>query len=195
MGLLRCLRNFVDKRENYDVAFFYYAGHGVQIDGQNYLLPTKVKFDNQNHVTLKALPVQEIMNYLIGKTDKVNIFILDACRDNPFEQNWNNTRSLKGGGLAKILPPTGSLIAFSTDAGNTAADGAGKNSVYCESLAKNMLKENINIVQVFQKTRFDVLNANIGQSPVEESKLISDFYLKKKVISKKDITQKIELIP
>jgi hypothetical protein len=58
-----------------------------------------------------------------------------------------------------------------------------------------MLKENINIVQVFQKTRFDVLNANIGQSPVEESKLISDFYLKKKVISKKDITQKIELIP
>jgi len=178
-AFVEVIEEFGDKRENYDIAFIYYAGHGVQIDGQNYLLPTKVRFDNQNHIRNKAFPVQNIMNYLTGITDKVNIFILDACRDNPFEQNWNRTRSLKGEGLAKIPPPTGSLIAFSTDAGRTAADGDGKNSIYCESLAKNMLEEDINIIQVFQKTRSDLLNAKIDQSPVENSKLINDFYLVK----------------
>ena len=79
------------------------------------------------------------MRYLKAQTNEVNILILDACRDNPFESNWNSTRSLKGSGLAKIPPPTGSLIAFSTDSGQTAPDGDGENSIYTISLAKNML--------------------------------------------------------
>ena len=74
------------------------------------------------------MSVQDIMKYLRSQTDQVNILILDACRDNPFESIWNSTRSLKGGGLAKIPPPTGSLIAFSTDSGQTAPDGEGLNA-------------------------------------------------------------------
>ena len=113
-------------------------------------------------------------------TNQVNILVLDACRDNPFEGNWNKTRSLKGGGLARISPPKGSLIAFSTDAGNTATDGKGKNSIYCKSLSKNLKKECSSLDQVFRNVRTDVLKeTNDMQSPVESSKLTGgEYYLK-----------------
>ena len=108
---------------------------------------------------------------------KLPILVLDACRDNPFEGNWNKTRSLKGGGLAKIPPPTGSLIAFSTDAGNTAADGDGKNSIYCKSLCENMMLENTSLDQVFRNVRTEVLKfANGTQRPVESSQLTGSVY-------------------
>ena len=170
---------FGDRRENYDVAIIYYAGHGVQVNGVNYLLPTKVDFQKETDVRMRAFSVQDIMMYLTGITNQVNILILDACRDNPFEGNWNKIRSLKGGGLAKIPPPTGSLIAFSTDVGKTAADGDGQNSVYCESLCKNIMLENTSLDQVFRNVRTDVLKATDDyQSPVENSKLTgSAFYL------------------
>ena len=106
---------FGDKRPEYHVAFVYYAGHGVQVGAENYLLPTKVDFQKETDVRMKAMSVQDIMMYLTGMTNQVNILVLDACRDNPFEGNWNKKRSLKGSGLAKIPPPTGSLIAFSTE--------------------------------------------------------------------------------
>ena len=140
---LKTIREFGNKRSNYDVAFVYYAGHGIQVGSENFLLPTKVNFETEYDVMDNGVSVQNIMRYLTGMTNQVNILVLDACRDNPFEGNWNKTRSLKGGGLAKIPPPTGSLIAFSTDAGNTAADGDRKNSVYCKSLCKNIKLSNI----------------------------------------------------
>ena len=87
------------------------------------------------------------------------------------------TRSLKGGGLAKIPPPTGSLIAFSTDAGNTAADGDGDNSIYCKSLCRNMMLENISLDQVFRNVRSDVLSlTDANQRPVESSQLTGEVY-------------------
>tara|TARA_B100000886_G_scaffold127080_1_gene85645 strand:+ start:1 stop:1524 length:1524 start_codon:yes stop_codon:yes gene_type:complete len=133
-----------------------------------------------------GVSVQNIMRYLTGMTNQVNILVLDACRDNPFEGNWNKTRSLKGGGLAKIPPPTGSLIAFSTDAGNTAADGDGKNSVYCQSLCENIMLENTSLDQVFRNVRSDVLKQTNGnQRPVESSQLTgSVYYLNKASIFK-----------
>ena len=177
------VRKFGDKRDEYNVGFIYYAGHGVQINSENYLLATKEKYASEYDVDDNALSVQKIMRYLTNKTNQVNVLILDACRDNPFEQNWNpQARSSDGGrGLAKIPPPTGSLIAFSTDAGNTAADGEGKNSIYCLSLAKNMQIENTTLDQVFRNVRSDVLKAsNNTQRPVEASQLTGEaFYLKK----------------
>ena len=173
------IREFGNRRPAYDVAFVYYAGHGIQVGSENYLLPTKEVFESEYDVQDYGVSVQDIMRYLTGMSNQVNILILDACRDNPFEGNWNATRSLKGSGLAKIPPPTGSLIAFSTDAGMTAADGDGKNSVYCESLSKNLLKPNTEINQVFKNVRTDVHNSTNGrQSPVENTKLMGDeFYL------------------
>ena len=130
------IREFGAKRSEYDVAFVYYAGHGIQVDDENFLLPTKEVFEGEFDVLDYGVSVQSIMRYLEAQTNEVNILILDACRDNPFESNWNTTRSLKSQGLAKIPPPTGSLIAFSTDSGQTAPDGDGDNSVYSISLVK-----------------------------------------------------------
>ena len=170
---------FGKKRKDYDVAFVYYAGHGVQINNINYLLPTKREFTSEDEVELFGFSVQAIMNYLESQSDEVNVLILDACRDNPFESNWNTTRSLKGSGLAKIPAPTGSLIAFSTDAGQTAPDGDGENSIYTLSLAKNMVLEDISIDQVFRNVRSEVLSITGGrQRPVEATQLTGQsFYL------------------
>jgi len=189
-SFIRTIREFGNKRSDYDVAFVYYAGHGIQVGAENFLLPTKVKFETEYDVVDFGVSVQNIMRYLTGMTDQVNILVLDACRDNPFEGNWNRTRSLKGSGLAKIPPPTGSLIAFSTDAGNTAADGDGENSIYCQSLCENMMLENTSLDQVFRNVRSDVLKqTNSNQRPVESSQLTgSVYYLNNfdiKVISEK----------
>ena len=178
---IRAVREFGQKRAEYDVAFIYYAGHGIQVDNENFLLPTKEEFLSEDDVLDFGVSVQNVLRYLESESEKVNILILDACRDNPFELKWNATRSLKGSGLAKIPPPTGSLIAFSTDAGSTAADGASENSIYCKSLCKNFLLEDVSIDQVFRNIRSDVLkNTNNKQRPVESSQLTGQtFYLLK----------------
>ncbi len=177
------VRKFGDLRGQYNVGFIYYAGHAVQIDNVNYLLATNEEYKTIYNVEDKALSVQKIMRYLTDRTEEVNVLILDACRDNPFEKNWNtSTRSLEGGGgLAKINPPTGSLIAYSTDPGNTAADGDDKNSLYCMSLSKNMLIENTSLDQVFRNVRAEVLaETENRQRPVEATQLTGEaFYLKK----------------
>ena len=109
---------------------------------------------------------------------KVNIFVLDACRNNPFESLWEQTRSMsKSSGLAKMAPPTGSIIAFSTEAGTTALDGQGANSVYCQSLTANMKVEGISLDQVFRNVRSDVLRqTNQKQRPIEASQLTGETY-------------------
>ena len=173
------IREFGSRRSEYDVAFVYYAGHGVQVDDENFLLPTKETFKEEFDVMDYGVSVQNIMRYLRAQTNQVNILILDACRDNPFESSWGNTRSLKGQGLAKIPPPTGSLIAFSTDSGQTAPDGKGNNSTFTLSLKKNILLENTSIDQVFRNVRAEVLQKTNGkQRPIESSQLTgNEFYL------------------
>ena len=180
------IREFGSRRSEYDVAFVYYAGHGIQVDDDNFLLPTEEVFEEEFDVMDYGVSVQNIMRYLTAQTNEVNILILDACRDNPFESNWNSTRSLKGSGLAKIPPPTGSLIAFSTDSGQTAPDGDGDNSIYTVSLANNMLLEDTSIDQVFRNVRAEVLAQTNGmQRPVEATQLTGQtFYLNPKSIDK-----------
>ena len=177
------VKEFGERRNQYNVGFIYYAGHAVQIDNVNYLLATTEEYKTDYDVTVNAFSVQTMMRFLTDRSEEVNVLILDACRDNPFEKNWIKTSrsSDGGGGLAKINPPTGSLIAYSTDPGNTAADGDDKNSLYCMSLSKNMLLENTSLDQVFRNVRADVLaETNNKQRPVEATQLTGEaFYLKK----------------
>ena len=185
-ALINSINEFGQRRDDYDVGFIYYAGHGIQINSTNYLLPTKVAFESVYNVQDNAVSVQNIMRYLTSATDQVNILILDACRDNPFEGNWDKTRSLKGSGLAKMKAPTGSLIAFSTTAGSTAADGEGENSIYCSSLVKNMMFEGISLDQVFRNVRAEVFKlTNGGQQTEEATQLTGEtFYLVKSSFEK-----------
>ena len=177
---------FGKKRKEYDVGFVYYAGHGVQINGENYLLPTNQNFDEEWKIEEYAVNVNRIMKYLTAVTNQVNILILDACRNNPWEGNFRSIGDSKDGGLAKMPAPTGSLIAFSTEAGSVAADGDGENSIYCKSLVKNMMLEDTSLDQVFRNVRKDVLNeSNENQRPIESSQLTGDaFYLVKSTFEK-----------
>ena len=190
------VRNFGNKRNDYDVAFVYYAGHGIQIENENYLLATEEEYLSEIDVVDYSLSVQNILRYLESKNNQVNILILDACRDNPFENNWNKTRSIAGKGLAKIPPPTGSLIAFSTDSGQTAPDGNGENSLYTLSLSKNLLLEQTTIDQVFRNVRAEILALSNGeQRPVEATQLTGEaFYLNPSSFKKefKEIQQILE---
>ena len=180
------IKEFGTQRENYEVGFVYYAGHGIQVNDENFMLPTKVSFNSEIDVQEDGVSVKSIMRYLEGKSSQVNILILDACRDNPFETTWKKTRSVKGDGLAKLSPPSGSLIAFSTEPGNTASDGDKENSIYCISLARNMKLENTSLDQVFRNVRREVLDSsNNSQRPIEASQLTgSTFYLVKSNFSK-----------
>jgi uncharacterized caspase-like protein len=181
--MLDAIKDFGRKRKNYEIGFVYYAGHGVQLNNQNYLLPTKEVFEYEEDVEDNAVSMQRVLRYLeASREGQLNFVVLDACRDNPFESNWNKTRSLKGGGLAKTPPPQGSLIAYSTDHGQTAADGNGENSMYSKALASNLLVKDISIEQVFKNVRTEVLKLSKNkQSPVEESKLTGEvFYMNKK---------------
>ena len=181
--MLDAIKDFGRKRKNYEVAFVYYAGHGIQLNNENYLLPVNEEFEFEDDVEDNGVSMQRVLRYLEStRENQLNFIVLDACRDNPFESNWNKTRSLKGAGLAKTPPPTGSLIAFSTDHGQTAADGDGGNSLYSQALAEKLLEENVSIEQVFKNVRTEVLKlSGDTQSPVEESKLTGDvFYLNKK---------------
>ena len=180
-GFMKKIIEFRNKRKNYDVGFVYYAGHGIQIDGENYLLPVNENFDEEWKVKKYAINVNNVMDYLTASTDQVNILILDACRNNPWEGNFRSLGESNNGGLAKIPVPTGSLIAFSTDSGAVAADGDGENSMYSISLAKNMLLEDTSIDQLFRNVRTDVLRESKGmQRPIEWSQLTGQgFYFKK----------------
>ena len=112
------VKEFADKRDDYSVAFVYYAGHGIQIDGENFMLPTKEIFEKENDVKFSAVSVQDIMMWLKDKTDEVNVLVLDACRNNPYENSFETVRSYggKSRGLAR-MSSAGSLIAFSTEPG------------------------------------------------------------------------------
>ena len=180
--MLDAIKDFGRKRKNYEVAFVYYAGHGIQFNNENYLLPVNEEFEVEVDLEDNGVGMQRVLRCLESTRENLlNFIVLDACRDNPFESNWNKTRSLKGSGLAKTPPPTGSLIAFSTDHGQTAADGDGENSLYSQTLAEKLLEENVSIEQVFKNVRTEVLKLSGNtQSPVEESKLTGDvFYLNK----------------
>ena len=174
--------NFGEKRKNYDVAFIYYAGHGVQLNNQNYFLPIKEKFDSENAVEFYGVSMQSIIRVLTTtRENQLNFVVLDACRNNPFEKKFRRNRNTgNGAGLAKPPELMGALFAYSTAAGQVADDGNGKNSLYTKVLASKMLEENIEIKQVFQNVRSEVMKISSNeQRPIEESMLTGEggYYL------------------
>lgn len=165
------IEEFAEKRSDYDVAIVFYAGHGSQIENQNYLLPTGLNAKTERDVKYKAVSVQMILDVLTDE-NKVNILILDACRDNTFEKDWSGktrSSSTKGSGLARMQAPSGSLIAFSTTAGTTAPDGEGVNSDYSRVLAEQMKVPGISIYEVFSNVRKEIKALSGGYQQTEES--------------------------
>jgi tetratricopeptide (TPR) repeat protein len=158
-----------------DVGLFFYAGHGVQVNGYNYLLPINAKLENENDAEYDCVRAGRILAKMESAGSKTNIVILDACRANPFERAWR--RGEKGSGLAFMNAPSGSLIAYSTAPGKTALDGGGRNSPYTRALLKHIDKPDITIIQMFQRVRSTVMKqSDKKQIPWESTSLRGDFY-------------------
>lgn len=175
---IESIKKFGMRIPEYDVAFIYYAGHGIQLNNENYMLPTKENFESEFDVEEYGVKVQSILRFLNSDKSKISVFVLDACRNNPFESSWSKTRSMdKGSGLAGIEAPSGSLIAFSTAPGSTTPDGTGNNSLYCSILSKQLLVPESSIEQVFRNVRSEIHSLTNGeQRPVENTQLLGEEY-------------------
>jgi formylglycine-generating enzyme required for sulfatase activity len=155
------------------VGLFYYAGHGLQLSGRNYLIPTTARIEREGDVEIEAVSADWVIEQMRYARNRLNIVILDACRNNPF------TRSMRSvdHGLATMDAPAGILIAYSTAPGAVAADGTGRNSPYTEALTHAMREMHEPVEQVFKHVRVGVMTATSGkQVPWESSSLTGDFY-------------------
>jgi hypothetical protein len=173
--MLSAIREFEDKLPDYNVALFYYAGHGNQVDGKNYLIPTDAKLEKPSDCKFEAIQVDLIVEEFERYQDNTNIVILDACRNNPFA-SW-----ARGGeaGFKMMTFTSGTIVAYATSEGTTAADGKGDNGLYTEELVKQMLVPQP-ISSVFMNTRVQVRKlSNNAQVPSEVNKLNGDFFFKK----------------
>ena len=135
----RALRDFADRASDADVAVVYYAGHGIEVDGANYLIPVDAKLERDNDMYDEAFSLDRIL-VAVEPAKQLQLVILDACRDNPFARNMKSSLASRaiGRGLAKIEPNgPNTLIAYSAKAGSTAEDGDGKNSPFTLALARH----------------------------------------------------------
>lgn len=154
------------------VALVFYAGHGLQVDGENYLVPVDASIQREADVPLQAMRLADLMNALASVPSKARIVILDACRNNPFSEINKTT----GRGLAIVDAPSGSLVSYSTAPGTEALDGDGANSPFTSALTKVGQKPNLPIEQALKQVRLAVNEAtNRQQTPWESSSLTTEF--------------------
>ncbi|HMV03914.1 MAG TPA: caspase family protein [Accumulibacter sp.] len=169
----RAIARFGERLTLDSVALFYYAGHGMQVRGKNYLIPIDAEIKTESSVRVESVDVDGVLDQL--STSELNVVILDACRNNPFERRAN--RSVGAAGLAQMEAPKGSLIAYATAPGRTAADGEGRNGLYTQELLKQLQVPGLTIEQVFKNVRREVAKATRdGQIPWESSSMTGDFY-------------------
>jgi uncharacterized caspase-like protein len=164
------LKDFNTKVKEADVVLFYYAGHGMQIQGKNYLIPTQAQLDVVSDVDYECLDLDRALTLLAEGNKAIHIAIIDACRDNPF---LSTSRSLSTRGLTVVSKATAeTLIAFSTSPGSVAQDGSGANGPYASALAATLQEKNLQIEEVFKKVRATVNKETGGkQIPWESSSI------------------------
>ena len=172
------IHKFGDKiSANKGVGLFYYAGHGLQAKGINYLIPVDATLEKEYDIEDECVKADMVLRMLELYKNPMNIIILDACRNNPFSRGF---RSVDQGLAQPASAPTGSIIAFATAPGKTASDGVGQNGLYTQELIKAMRQEGLSIEQVFKQVRINVLQlSGEKQSPWENSSLVGDFYFKR----------------
>jgi uncharacterized caspase-like protein len=180
--------------EKAEISVFFYAGHGLQINGKNYLIPTDFNLDDEVDLSERLVDLDDILGQM-ASDECVNLVFLDACRDNPFandiKANLSSGRSLTveetraikvvGQGLAEVEGGVGTLIAFATQPGNVALDGSGDHSPFTSGLLKYMGKPGTEVSDMLKNVRKHVLEETDGkQIPWDHSSLTERYYFKKK---------------
>ena len=165
--------HFGDRLKTGGAGLFYFAGHGVQIKGRNFMLPVGSEIAREDEVPYKAVDVQQVLDKMDTAKNRINMVVLDACRDNPFARASRSS----AGGLSSVDAPIGSLIAFATAPGSVASDGKNANGLYTQHLLANIERPGTPIEEVFKRVRLGVrLDSNGTQVPWESTSLEGDFY-------------------
>lgn len=156
------------------VGLFYFAGHGLQLDWRNYLVPVDARLVSAADVTRSTVDLSSLFGGLSRAGNPMNIVVLDACRDNPFGSDHKTGR-----GLSQMDAPAGTFLAYATAPGNVAADGSGKHGLYTENILREMRAPDAKIEDVFKRVRLSVRRSSAGQQiPWESTSLEEDFYFK-----------------
>jgi uncharacterized caspase-like protein len=180
-GMKDAIRSFGRKLDRADLALFFYAGHGLQVAGDNYLVPIDAKLERAADLNFEAIDVNLVMQQMEAEK-RVNLIFLDACRDNPLSRSLARslgTRSAAvSSGLASIQSGVGTMISFSTRPDTVALDGEGRNSPFTTALLKYLPTPNLDIGLVMRRVRADVLaTTHDKQEPWDNSSLVGDVIL------------------
>jgi len=171
----RVIRDFGDQLAKGGVGLFYYAGHGMQIRGRNFLIPVGSDIQREDEVEDQAVDARLVLEKMARAKNALNIVILDACRNNPFLSSFRSATV----GLAAMDAPAGTIVAFSTAPGQVAADGQGDNGLYTKHLVSYMREPGLKVEDVFKRVRASVRQESGGmQTPWENTSLEADFYFK-----------------
>ncbi|WP_080801049.1 caspase family protein, partial [Desulfamplus magnetovallimortis] len=169
----RAVDNFYKRLKKADAGLFYYSGHGIQIDGENYLIPVDANVSSESDVKFEAVNAARIMGKMKDAGTPLKIMILDACRDNPFKKSFRSSNR----GLARMDAPAGAIIIYSTGPGSVADDGKDNNGVFTGHFIDNMMKPGWVIEKVLKETRKGVMeDTGNRQVPWNASSLTGDFY-------------------
>ncbi|MBX2836189.1 MAG: SUMF1/EgtB/PvdO family nonheme iron enzyme [Gammaproteobacteria bacterium] len=171
----RAIRTFGKRlKQDKGVGLFYYAGHGVQVDNRNFLIPVDAPVEEADEIPYESVDVGSVLAKMESAGNSLNVLILDACRNNPFP---SDTRTASRG-LARVEAPVGSLVVYSTAPGKVAEDGEGRNGTFTSHLLKFLQEPNLTLTQTVRKTRAAVVKQTEGrQVPWASSSLLTDYYL------------------
>lgn len=171
-GMKRAIREFGSELRQADVGLFYYAGHGIQASGRNYLIPVNAEINSEPEVEYESVDLGFVVAQMEAAGSPLNIVILDACRNNPFAGSFRSADR----GLTQVLAPTGTLIAYATAPGSVASDGDGDNGLYTQELLRFMRTPGLEVEDVFKQVRISLMKLTNGQqTPWESSSLVGEF--------------------
>jgi hypothetical protein len=172
------IREFGVKLASGGTGLFYYAGHGIQVGGLNYLVPVDADIPEEDEVQYQGVALNLVLTKMAAAKNDLNIVILDACRNNPFARSWRTYRDAgNSDGLAEISPPKGMLVLYASGPGKVASDGTRRNGLFTESLLKQIRKPNVEYNQMVKALSADVWErSNRRQFPWKEGNSLSDFY-------------------
>jgi len=175
--IIEAINHFGEELQTSDIGLFYFAGHGLQVKGDNYLIPINSNINSESDIEFEGVNVSRLLGKMDKQENKINIVMLDACRNNPFARSF---RSMSRG-LSRVDAPTGTFVVFSTAPGEVAQDGDGKNGVFTKHLLRHIKTPNLPIEEVMKKVRVSVMQeTDKKQVPWQSSSLTGSFYFLEK---------------
>lgn len=160
------------------VGVFFFAGHGVQFNGRNYLVPVDADIPTEDEIEYRTVEISLLLRKFVSAKNNLNIIILDACRNNPFAKEWSESRNINAeDGLAKMAAPKGTVLLYATEPGKVALDGEGRNGTFTEALLQQIKKPNLELDSMYKAVARSVSEkSNNRQLPYKEGTNVDDFY-------------------